>query len=69
MLNGIAPNVGFDVGGHHYPMFYLLIDGMYLEYTIFMKTINIQIHREPNRSGSPSDRKEHARMLRGALAF
>jgi hypothetical protein len=39
ILKGVAPDVSFQVNGSQHRMFYLLVDGIYPEYSIFMKTI------------------------------
>lgn len=40
LLNGVAPDVSYELNGNTYDMFYLLCDGIYPEYTIFMKPIS-----------------------------
>ena len=40
MLKGKAPNVEFSVNGNQYSMCYLLCDGIYPDWSIFMKTIS-----------------------------
>lgn len=40
LLNRVAPNIGFIVNDHDYRRFYLLTDGIYPNYNIFMKTIS-----------------------------
>lgn len=65
MLKGIAPAVGFTLNGHHYPMFYLLTDGMFPDYTVFMKPF--QIHKAPNESGCEEAGRSTQR--RGALLW
>ncbi|CAM6114715.1 unnamed protein product [Calypogeia fissa] len=39
LLNGVMLDVNFEVNGHNYNMFYLLTDGNYLDYSIFVKSI------------------------------
>ncbi|CAM6116693.1 unnamed protein product [Calypogeia fissa] len=40
LLNGVT-NVFFHVNGHRYNMYYLLTDGIYPNYSIFLKTISL----------------------------
>ena len=40
MLKGVAPNVEYTVNGNQYNMCYLLCDGIYPDWSVFMKTIS-----------------------------
>ncbi|CAM6084263.1 unnamed protein product [Calypogeia fissa] len=40
LLNGVMPDMFFHVNGHEYNMYYLLTDGIYPDYSIFVKTIS-----------------------------
>ena len=40
LLKGVAPHVQFVANGNQYSMSYLLVDGIYPNWLIFMKTIS-----------------------------